>query len=48
MAMEGERKQKKSSPISLQQFISTVTPLIDLEKVIFLKKIITIILSLYN
>ncbi|XP_021282252.1 DNA-binding protein SMUBP-2 isoform X1 [Herrania umbratica] len=31
MAMEGEKK-KKSSPISLQQFISTMTPLIDLEK----------------
>ncbi|XP_007028833.2 PREDICTED: DNA-binding protein SMUBP-2 isoform X1 [Theobroma cacao] len=31
MAMEGETK-KKSSPISLQQFISTMTPLIDLEK----------------
>ncbi|XVE96006.1 hypothetical protein REPUB_Repub02eG0184400 [Reevesia pubescens] len=32
MAMEGEKKKKKSSPISLQQFISTITPLIDLEK----------------
>ncbi|GMI70966.1 hypothetical protein like AT2G03270 [Hibiscus trionum] len=31
MAMEGEKK-KKSSPISLQQFISIITPLIDLEK----------------
>ncbi|XWS56247.1 hypothetical protein CRYUN_Cryun09bG0069600 [Craigia yunnanensis] len=31
MAMRGEKK-KKSSPISLQQFISTMTPLIDLEK----------------
>ncbi|TYI65199.1 hypothetical protein E1A91_D09G141100v1 [Gossypium mustelinum] len=31
MAMEGEKK-KKSSPISLQQFISNITPLIDLEK----------------
>ncbi|OMO89594.1 hypothetical protein CCACVL1_07750 [Corchorus capsularis] len=29
--MEGEKK-KKSSPISLEQFISTITPLIDLEK----------------
>ncbi|KAL4339211.1 hypothetical protein GQ457_08G015970 [Hibiscus cannabinus] len=29
--MEGEKK-KKSSPISLQQFISNITPLIDLEK----------------
>ncbi|XP_022742958.1 DNA-binding protein SMUBP-2 isoform X1 [Durio zibethinus] len=29
--MEGQKK-KKSSPISLQQFISTMTPLIDLEK----------------
>ncbi|XWS66379.1 hypothetical protein CRYUN_Cryun05aG0194400 [Craigia yunnanensis] len=32
MAMEGEKKKKKSSAISLQQFISTMTPLIDLEK----------------
>ncbi|KAK8554236.1 hypothetical protein V6N13_073165 [Hibiscus sabdariffa] len=31
MAMEGEKK-KKSSPISLQQFVSNITPLIDLEK----------------
>ncbi|KAG8483716.1 hypothetical protein CXB51_023439 [Gossypium anomalum] len=31
MAMEGEKK-KKSSPVSLQQFISNITPLIDLEK----------------
>ncbi|XVF75824.1 hypothetical protein PTKIN_Ptkin13bG0217700 [Pterospermum kingtungense] len=30
--MDGEKKKKKSSPISLQQFISTMTPLIDLEK----------------
>ncbi|XVE75645.1 hypothetical protein DITRI_Ditri12bG0109700 [Diplodiscus trichospermus] len=32
MTMEGEKKKKKSSPMSLQQFISTMTPLLDLEK----------------
>uniref|UniRef100_A0A2N9EYT7 Helicase SMUBP-2/HCS1 1B domain-containing protein n=1 Tax=Fagus sylvatica TaxID=28930 RepID=A0A2N9EYT7_FAGSY len=30
--MEGGKTQKKSSPLSLQQFVSITTPLLDLEK----------------
>lgn len=35
MATEREKTKKKASALSLQEFISITTPLIDLEKVLF-------------
>ncbi|GKV34675.1 hypothetical protein SLEP1_g43030 [Rubroshorea leprosula] len=32
MAMVGDKTKKKSTAVTLQQFISNMTPLIDLEK----------------